>query len=356
MNQATPKVLIVPEAMREQSTAPYTRLLLDAGLEVCYPANPQLARGLGGEAETIAELAGVQAVLAGGGEPYTERVFAQLPDLRVVARAGVGYDKIDVAAATRHGVVVTITPTANHEAVAEHALALLFAVAKNIVTNDHRTRQGGWRANLGRPIRGQTLGLVGLGRIGRSVARRALALGMTVIAYDVQPPSQFAREHNIRLVSFEELLAQSDVVSLHCPLTEQTRGLFSRDVFRKMKRGALFLNTARGGLVVERDLVEALTDGTLGGAGLDVFEVEPATADNPLFQLDNVVVSPHVASADTRAMDDMGIEAAQCIVRLFKNDWPEEAVVNRELCGKWRWESKTSRATTAPHRSVASGA
>ncbi|GIW94780.1 MAG: hypothetical protein KatS3mg110_2821 [Pirellulaceae bacterium] len=330
--------MIVPEAMRDKPDAPYTRLLVEAGFHVVYPRNPQLARGLGGEAETIAELAGVRAVLAGGGEPYTERVFAALPELRVVARAGVGYDRVDVQAATRHGVVVTITPTANHEAVAEHTLALLLALAKNIVANDRRTREGGWRSELARPLRGQTLGLVGLGRIGRSVALRALAMGMRVIAFDVNPPQPFVSQHQIPIVPFHELLAQSDVVSLHCPLTPQTRGLFHREVFRQMKPGALFINTARGGLVVERDLVEALTDGTLGGAGLDVFETEPPAPQNPLFALPNVVVSPHVASADTRAMVDMGVEAARCIVQLSRNEWPGEAVVNNELKGHWRWE------------------
>jgi D-3-phosphoglycerate dehydrogenase len=333
--------MIVPEAMREKHDAPYTRLLLDAGFEVLYPRNPQLARGLGGEEETISELQGVEAVLAGGGEPYTERVLAALPQLRVIARAGVGYDRIDVQAATRHGIVVTITPTANHEAVAEHALALMLAVAKNIIPNDQTVRQGGWRGALGRPLRGQTLGIVGLGRIGRSLAHRAVALGMKVIAYDVHTPHEFIERYGIRMVPLEELLAQSDVISVHCPLTPDTQGLFRREVFSKCKRGAIFINTARGGLVVERDLYQALTDGTLAGAGLDVFEVEPTTADNPLFRLPNVVLSPHVASADTRAMDDMGCEAAQCIVRLWRNEWPEDAVVNRELRSVWTWQHKT---------------
>lgn len=334
--------MIVPEAMRHKEQAPYTRVLVEAGFRVVYPRNSQLARGLGGESETIAELAGVDAVVAGGGEPYTERVFAALPDLRVVARAGVGYDRIDIAAATRHRVVVTITPTANHEAVAEHAMALLLAVAKNIVTNDRRTREGGWRSDLGRPLRGQTLGIVGLGRIGRSVAVRALAFGMRVIACDVQPPDAFVAQHGITVVTFDQLVQQADVISVHCPLTSETRGLFDRHVFRRMKPGAIFINTARGGLVVERDLLDALENGTLAGAGLDVFEVEPTTSDNPLLRLPNVVVSPHIASADTRAMEDMGVEAARCIVLLSRNQWPCQAVVNRELEGIWQWERASS--------------
>lgn len=337
--------LIVPEAMQHKPEAPYTRILREAGFEVRYPRNPTFTRGLGGEAEAIEELQGARAVMAGGGEPYSEAVLAALPDLRVIARTGVGYDRIDVPAATRRGIAVTITPTANHEAVAEHALALLLALAKNIVNNDQKTRVGGWRTELNRPIRGQTLGLVGLGRIGRSVALRVLALGMHVLAYETRPDMTFVARHGIELVDFDTLLARSDVVSVHCPLNAETRGLFRRETFAKMKRGAYFLNTARGGLVVERDLVEALQEGQLGGAGLDVFETEPTNAENPIFGLPNVVVSPHIASGDYLAMENMGVEAAQCIARLRRGEWPSGAVVNDELRDGWTWDRARSASS-----------
>ncbi len=332
--------LVVPEAMRNKSEAPYTKLLLEAGFEVRYPRNPTFTRGLGGERETIAELQGVHAVLAGGGEHYTAAALAELPDLRVIARSGVGYDRVDVEAATRQGIAVCITPTANHEAVAEHALAMLLALAKNVVGNDRQTRAGGWRTTANRPIRGQTMGLVGLGRIGRSLAVRAKALGMHVIVHETRPDPAFVAQHGLELVSFPELLERSDCVSVHCPLNAETRGLFAKSTFARMKRGAYFLNTARGGLMVERDLCEALQSGQLAGAGLDVFEVEPTSADNPLFQLDNVVVSPHIASGDWLAMENMGIEAAQCMARLRHNDWPEGAVVNGELRAAWDWQRR----------------
>jgi D-3-phosphoglycerate dehydrogenase / 2-oxoglutarate reductase len=324
-------VLIIPEVMREQP-APYVTLLREAGFEVRYPQNPLFTRGAGGEAETVRELAGVSAVIAGGGEHYTARALSQLPELRVIARSGVGYDRVDVGGASQHGVLVTITPTANHESVAEHALTLLLAVAKNLINNDRKARDGTWRTTL--------TGIVGLGRIGRSLAVRAKALGMPLMACETFPDARFVEAHQIRLVDLDTLLAEADFVSVHCPLNAETRGLFNKKLFARMKPGAYFINTARGGLVVEKDLLEALRSGHLAGAGLDVFEVEPASDDNPLFQLDNVVVTSHIASADTQALEDMGVEAARCIVQLRRGEWPEGAVVNDQLRPQWRWAGK----------------
>jgi phosphoglycerate dehydrogenase-like enzyme len=326
--------------MRDKLDAPYARVLLDAGFEVRYPKNPVFTLGAGGEQETIQELQGISAVLAGGGESYSAKALAALPILRVIARSGVGYDRVDVPAATKNDILLTITPTANHEAVAEHALALLFAITKTIVVNDRLTRQGQWRAGLHVPIRGQTLGIVGLGRIGRSLAVRAKALGMKLLVAETMPDHSFVQKHEIELVSLDELIRRSDFVSVHCPLNADTKCLFNRDAFAKMKRGAYFINTARGGLVVEKDLHEALTTGQLAGAGLDVFEIEPTRGDNPLFKLDNVVVSPHVSSSDTLAYVSMGVEAARCIVSLYRGDWPDGAVVNSQLRDKWSWEKK----------------
>jgi D-3-phosphoglycerate dehydrogenase / 2-oxoglutarate reductase len=249
----------------------------------------------------------------------------------------VGYDRVDVPAATARNVVVTITPTSNHEAVAELTLALLFAVTKSVVRNDRAVRAGQWPRQLLLPVRGQKLGILGLGRIGQSVARRAAALGMRVLATESQPDRAFIDQHGVALMAFDDLLAESDVVSVHCPLNEATRGLFNRRTLQRMKSGSIFLNTARGGLVHEPDLVEALTHGPLYGAGLDVFAVEPPAEENPLLALDNVVVSPHLAGADERSMVAMGVEAADCIIRLYRGQWPTGAVVNDQLQDRWRW-------------------
>jgi D-3-phosphoglycerate dehydrogenase / 2-oxoglutarate reductase len=330
-----PVALITPEEMIH-NPGPEAQILREAGFEVRYPANTTFTRGLGTEDETIRTVRGADAVLAGG-EWLTEQVFAAVPELRVVARAGVGYDRVDVPAATRHKVAVTITPTANHASVAEHTLALLFGATRLIALNDRTLRGGQWIRRPLAPVRGKTIGLVGLGRIGRSTAVRCIALGMKVIAYEVKPDAAFVKQHGIELASFEAMLQQSDFISLHCPLSDETRGLMNAAAFAKMKPGSFFINTARGGLVVEADLIAALQSGHLKGAGLDVFEQEPADPKNPLFQMDQVVMTPHVGGGDTQSVADMGAEAARCIVSLSRDQWPEGAVINDSLKSGWRW-------------------
>ncbi len=331
-----PSVLIFPEAYYK-TEAPYVQMFQDAGFEIRYPEYPTFTRGLHSEEETIEVIAGVDATVAGG-EYYTPRVIESLPQLKVIARAGVGFDRVDVESATSHQVAVTVTPTSNHESVAELTLALLFAVTKKIVVNDRAVRGGAWPTDLLMPIRGQTFGILGLGRIGRSTAVRARALGMDVLACEKFPQQDFVKEQGIELVDFEQLLQRSDFVSIHCPLNDETRGMMNRDAFALMKDRAILLNTARGGVVAEADLVEALQEGTIHAAGLDVFEVEPASAENPLFKLDNVVVSPHKAGTDEKSSEGMGVEAADCIIKLFRGEWPEGAVVNDQLREGWSWQ------------------
>jgi len=332
-----PVALITPEEMI-RTPGPEAQILRDAGFEVRYPADTTFTRGLGTEEETIRVLRGVSGLLAGG-EHLTAKVFAALPELRVVARAGVGFDRVDVPAATKNKVVVTITPTANHAAVAEHTLALMFGVARGVALNDRVLRSGQWIRRTLRPVRGRTMGIVGLGRIGRSTAKRCVGLEMKVIAHELYPDKEFVKQHGIELVDFQTLLKRSDFVSLHCPLNDETRGLMNAAAFGLMKPGSVFLNTARGGLVVEADLIAALQSGHLGGAGLDVFEQEPTYPGNPLFKMDNVVVCPHLGGGDAQSIADMGAEAARSIVSLHGGQWPPEAaVLNGTLKEGWRWE------------------
>ena len=328
-------VLITPETLLDRS-GPHVDLLREAGFEIRYPKNRQLARGGCDVRETLDELSGCSAVIASS-EPYLAETIATADSLRVIARCGVGYDRVDITAASEHRIAVTITPTANHEAVAEHALALILAVAKSVDAGGRQLRAGAWPRIITRPLRGRTLGILGLGRIGRSMAIRGAALSMRVIVCEKFPDESFVAQHKIELVDQDELLAQSDYLSLHCPLNDETRGLINRRTLAKMKAGSVLINTARGGLVVEADLIEALRDGPLSAAGLDVFEQEPPSADNPLFKLDNVVVTPHLAGADSMSLQDMATEAAQCIARLSRNEWPEGAVVNDALRERWQW-------------------
>jgi len=328
-----PVALIVPE-MLQGDDIPCVKLLREAGFEVRFPKNPQIARGQCSRAESLAELSVAHATIAGG-EDYSASVLGELPALRVIARCGVGYDAVDVAAASERNIPVTITPNSNREAVAELALALLFGVAKSVVSNDREVRAGNWPRKPLVPLRGKTMGIFGLGRIGGALAIRAKALGMNVIATESFPNPDVVRELQIELVDFDTLLTHSDIISLHCPLNEATLGLFNADVFAKMKPGSILLNTARGKVVNEADLIAALQAGHLGGAGLDVFEQEPPAKDNPLFELDNVVVSPHMGGVDAMSLEAMGLEAAACIIRLFGGEWPTGAVVNDQLKDNW---------------------
>ncbi len=330
-----PRVLITPEAL-VHADGPHIDLLKEAGFEVSFPKNPQFTRGLGDEEEGVDELSGVDGVIAGS-EHITAWMLDRLPQLRVIARNGVGYDRVDVPAATARNIVVTITPKSIHEAAAEHALALLLAISKHIVVSDRAVRAGQWPQGLIEPVRKKTIGILGLGRIGRSMAIRSAALGMTVIAHDAFPDAAFAREQNIELVDFDALVTRCDVLSIHCPNTADTRGMINRGVFERMKSTAILINTARGPVVNEADLIAALQNGLIQGAGLDVFEQEPPAKNSPLFEMDNVVLTPHAAGADSLAMRDMAIESASYVTELHRGKWPGHAVINTQLREKWSW-------------------
>ena len=330
-----PKVLITPEAL-VHADGPHLDLLTEAGFEIAFPKNPQFTRGLGDEEEGVDELSGADAVIAGS-EHITAWMLDRLPQLRVIARNGVGYDRVDVAAATARNIVVTITPKSIHEAAAEHALALLLAVSKHIVLGDRAVRAGRWPRDLIEPVRTKTIGILGLGRIGRSMAIRSAALGMNVIAHDAFPDETFAREHHIELVDFQTLIERCDILSIHCPNNDQTRGMIDRHVLASMKPTAILINTARGAVVNEADLIAALQQGSIQAAGLDVFEQEPPAKDNPLFDLDNVVLSPHAAGADALAMREMAIESAGYVIDLYRGQWPANAVINAQLRETWSW-------------------
>jgi phosphoglycerate dehydrogenase-like enzyme len=312
--------------------SPYLGVLKDAGFELVFPGRPfQLT-----EEELLGALPGICAVIAGS-EPYTPRVFDANPQLRVVARAGVGYDAVNVPAATALGVAVAVAPGTNHDAVAEHTFALILALAKDLPNQHNAVRVGDWprRANL--PLRGRTLGIAGLGRIGKAVAERGKAFGMKLIAYEPFPDQTFAARVGVQFVSFDELLAGSDYLSLHLPLTDQSRYLINKKTLARMKPSAFLVNTARGGLVCEADLIKALEAGRIAGAGLDVFEEEPPTKVNAVCRFENVVVTPHAAGVDLQSRDDMAVSAARTIASLSRGEWPGEAIVNPEIRARFRW-------------------
>jgi phosphoglycerate dehydrogenase-like enzyme len=309
------KVLVVPSLLATRPS-PYLARLEAAGLEVL---RSPLGRPYG-EAELIAGLRGVFATVAGV-EPYTERVLREAPDLEVIARFGVGYDQVDVPAATRHGVYVAMAFGANHEAVADLALALMGAVARNVVAYHQRVTAGGWGWEFRPGLWRATIGIVGLGRIGRAVARRCRAYEMRVLAHDVAPDAEYARSHGIELVSLETLLRESDFVTLHAPHVPETDGLIDAARLRLMKPTAFLINTARGGLVDEVALYDALRTRRIAGAGLDVFRREPPTG-SPLLGLDNVVVTPHAAGSDLAAEAATGQCCAESILAVARGGAP----------------------------------
>jgi D-3-phosphoglycerate dehydrogenase len=327
-----PTVLVAPEPLRGKP-GPFREILKAAGFDEFI--DPEGANTLT-ESQLRESLPRTDAMLAGG-ERITAELLDLAPRLRVIARTGVGYDAVDVAAATARKIPVVIVPGTNQESVAEHTFALLLAVCRDIVKNDRLMRDGGWTRELLRPLRGQTLGLVGLGRIGRAVAVRGVAFGMKVLAFDPVADPEFDARYGIARVGLDELLAASDVVSLHPPLMPETRGMMNRETLAKMKPGSILINTSRGGLVVEQDLYEGLVSGHIAGAGLDVFEHEPTDTTNVLFTRPNVVLSPHLGGIDSKSMADMAELASRCVVDLRQGRWPAACVVNNELEKGWSW-------------------
>ncbi|ADM27215.1 Glyoxylate reductase [Ignisphaera aggregans DSM 17230] len=289
------------------------------------------------EDELIKNISDTDAVLAVRGvEPFTRRVLESAPKLKIIARHGVGYDKIDVNAANELGIWVTIAPV-NASTVAEHTIALIMALAKKLFKLDRFVRDGVWYKErmefpdlLGIDLAGRVLGIIGLGRIGQEVAKRALALGMKVIYYDIVRREDLERTWNIEYRSLNELLRTSDFVSIHVPLTNETYHMIGEKELRLMKPTAYLVNTARGAVIDTDALVKALKEGWIAGAGLDVFEEEPLPPNHPLTKLDNVILTPHAASLTIECRRRLAITAAEEIIRVLRGGEPRYPV-NRPL-------------------------
>jgi phosphoglycerate dehydrogenase-like enzyme len=284
----------------------------------------ELVDGISVRSETALaqKLQGVSATLAST-EPYTETVLAQATDLKVISRTGVGFDAIDVAAATRHGVVVCTTPGTNHHAVADLALTLILAQSRRLLDAIHLLRSGGWTPQpVGFELRGSTVGVVGTGLIGREVVKRVYGFEPRLIACDVVQSPELVSRYNVEYVAFDELLSQSDVITLHAPLLPETRGMIDANALAKMKRSACLVNTARGPLVDEQALADALHAGTIAGAALDVMHVEPLPADSPLRLAPNLLLTPHIASSTYQSIDAMKRMAVENAARVLRGQQP----------------------------------
>jgi len=268
-----------------------------------------------------------EGILFRAGPRCDGSILGACPRLRVVGRHGVGLDTVDLDAATRLGIAVVHAPGSNSQAVAEHALMLMLACVKRTVEIDRMTRKGDWRARheIGNTeLGGKTLGIVGVGNIGRRVARFTGAIGMRVLGYDKYVPAEEVRRRGAEPVgSLEELLPQVDVLTCHTPLTAETRHMIDGRTLALLRPGALFVNTSRGPVHSEPAVFEALVTGRLAAAGLDVFEREPSPVDNPLFNLDNVVCSTHVAGVTREANRRASLQVTAEILRVLRGERPE---------------------------------
>ncbi len=266
-------------------------------------------------------LAEADALIVRSAVKVTREVLERAPKLRVIGRAGVGVDNVDLSAATAAGVLVMNTPGGNAVSVAEHTVALMLAMARSIPQASASTRAGKWEKKkfMGNEVRGKTLGILGLGSIGREVVKRALAFEMRVIASDPYVNPETAADLNIELVDFARLLGESDYITLHMALTPETKNVLSRDAFEKMKPGVRIINCARGEMIDPGALTDAIRSGKVAGAALDVFAPEPPAADLPLLSMDGVVATPHIAGSTEEAQEIVGVRIAEQIVEYLRN-------------------------------------
>ncbi|MGE5553031.1 MAG: phosphoglycerate dehydrogenase [Betaproteobacteria bacterium] len=324
------RVLISARSFGRVCAGPLERLR-QAGLEVV-----EVREGKGDDrTEFLAALERADAVIVGT-RPVTAEVLAHAPRLRVIAKHGVGVDNIDLAAATGRGIAVVSTPGANDQSVADLAFGLLLAVARRIPEADRSMKEDEWRRFTGRGVWGKRLAVIGMGRIGQGVAMRAKGFGMEVSGYDLRWPEEFARTQGIRYEPWPDILREADYVSLHVPLSEETVNLVGRAELALMKPGAVLVNTARGRIVDEMALYEALTSGRLAGAGIDVWEEEPPLG-NPLVKLPNVVATPHAGAHTYEAAQLMGNMVVEGILDVLAGRRPAN-LVNAEVWSDERQE------------------
>lgn len=291
------KILVTPTSIKPGD--PRLKKLEDFADELVF--NP-LGKPLG-EEDLLALLQDCDGYLAGL-DQVTEKVIRGCPKLKAISRYGVGYDRVDIAAAKKAGIGVAITPGANSEAVGELSVAMMLALARNIPQLNDSTKNGGWIRVNGTELFGKTLAIIGLGAIGKVVARCAAGFSMKVVAYDPYINEDYCRSHGIEAASLEQAVSQADFISLHLPLTEGTYHMVDEALLSKMKDGTILINCSRGGILDEQAVCKAVESGKLRGVGLDAFEVEPPK-DNPLFRYSNVIATPHTGAHTDEAVGNM---------------------------------------------------
>ena len=293
-------------------------VLNQSGLEIVR------ARGPLSEAQMLDLLkkhGGFDGLLNGDDQITAKVIDAALPRLKVIAKYGIGLDSIDVNHATSKRIPVLFTPGVNETTVAEHTIGLMIAVAKNFWFHMRAVKAGQWKRQTGAELFGKTLGVLGLGRIGKEVVKRAGAFGMTCIGHGNHWDEDFARQHNLRRIpTREQVLGEADIVSLHMNLTPETRGFINKNTLAMMKDGAILINTARGGIIIEPDVADACKSGKLRGYGADVLETEPMKTPHIFQEIDNILVTPHIGSRTNESVQRQGLRAANNLVNFLKGN------------------------------------
>ncbi|WP_396611205.1 phosphoglycerate dehydrogenase [Haloferax sp. S1W] len=300
--------------------------IADAGLDRLRDAGYEVETAYEVEGDALLEaVSDANGLIVRSGTQVTSEVFEAAPDLVIVGRAGIGVDNIDIEAATEHGVIVANAPEGNVRAAAEHTVAMGFAAARSIPQAHVRLKDGEWAKSdyLGNEVNGKTLGVVGLGRVGQEVAKKLGSLGMDIVAYDPYIGQERAEQLGAELVEFDDCLSRADFLTVHTPLTSETEGLISTDELATMGSGYL-INCARGGVVDEAALAQAVEDGVLDGAAVDVFADEPVSADNPLLSVDDIVVTPHLGASTSAAQENVAVSTADQVIAALR----EEPVMN----------------------------
>lgn len=315
------RVLVTPTSYAKNDAHLKSDLETQVGEVIYNPTGKPLS-----SVELARLLPGVDGLIAGL-DVIDETALQAADRLKVIARYGVGLDNVDLAATEAKGIVVTYTPGANAVSVAELTIGLLLSLARHIPEAASAARKGEWPRLTGLTLEGKTVGLLGLGAIGKQVARRLSGFDCRVLAYDPVSDVEFAAQHAVSLLPLDEVLYEADFVSLHMPLLPETRGLVNADFIQKMKPGAYLINTARGELVDEAALVAAIKDKRLHGAALDVFSQEPPSPDNPLLSLPEVIVTPHCGSHTDGATDAMGWMALRDCLAVLRGEPPKYPIM-----------------------------
>lgn len=318
----TQRILVTTTSFQD-TPGSHHDLLKETGWEIIT------ARGPLNEADTLALVGDIDGMICGDDNITRKVLDKALPRLRVLSKYGIGVDKIDVAAATELGVPVCFTPGVNHTTVSEHCFALMLAFFKNLVPEVDHTRAGRWKRLIGTEVMGKTIGIVGLGRIGKEVAIRAKAFGMEIQAFDIYWDEAFASEYGVkRCESFAELFETSDVISLHTNLTEETRNMINLKSLSTMRDGVIIINCARGELVDTDAMVHALKIGKVGGYGTDVLDEEPPRPDHPLLHAENCLVTPHIGSRTYESVVRQATKSVQNLILAMNGEKPLAQVNN----------------------------